>query len=285
MIAYTALWNVTGNPAASVPTGVAADGLPLAVQLVGRHNDETTLLSLSAQVETARPWTMPVLGRERRRELVADPEGAGTPAPGRADGQARGFAAAQPAGGTGRDRDRGLRRGSGRPAPRRSPSAARPSLRGPPAGRARPGGRGDQASGGSAYGYACDLTDARRPRHSSNRCWRNTAGRHAREQRGPFDPRSLEFSYDRMHDFERTMAINYFGPVRLILGLLPRMRERKFGHVVNIVTWGVQMKAPKFTPTSPRRRRWTPSRGSRDGRRGSTTSPSPTCAWTWCAPR
>ena len=50
-----------------------------------------------------------------------------------------------------------------------------------------------------------------------------------------------------MHDFERTMAINYFGPVRLILGLLPRMRERQFGHVVNIVTWGVQMKAPKFS--------------------------------------
>ena len=67
----------------------------------------------------------------------------------------------------------------------------------------------------------------------------NNAGRSIR--------RSLEFSYDRMHDFERTMAINYFGPVRLILGLLPRMRERRFGHVVNIVTWGVQMKAPKFT--------------------------------------
>ena len=62
MIAYCALWNVTGNPAASVPAGIAADGLPLAVQLVGRHNDETTLLSLSAQIEAARPWTMPVLG-------------------------------------------------------------------------------------------------------------------------------------------------------------------------------------------------------------------------------
>lgn len=59
MIAYTALWNVTGNPAASVPAGVGDDGLPLAVQLVGRHGDETTLLSLSAQVESARPWTMP----------------------------------------------------------------------------------------------------------------------------------------------------------------------------------------------------------------------------------
>ena len=62
MIAYCALWNVTGNPAAAVPAGVAADGLPLAVQLVGRRDDETTLLSLSAQLEAARPWTMPVLG-------------------------------------------------------------------------------------------------------------------------------------------------------------------------------------------------------------------------------
>ncbi len=56
MIAYTALWNVTGNPAASVPAGFGDDGLPLAVQLVGRPHDETTLLSLSAQLERARPW-------------------------------------------------------------------------------------------------------------------------------------------------------------------------------------------------------------------------------------
>ncbi|MEU2428315.1 amidase [Streptomyces sp. NPDC007861] len=56
MIAYSALWNVTGNPAASIPGGFTADGLPLAVQLVGRRDDETTLLSLSAQLETARPW-------------------------------------------------------------------------------------------------------------------------------------------------------------------------------------------------------------------------------------
>ncbi len=59
MVAWTALWNVTGNPAASVPTGIAADGLPVAVQLVGRVADETTLLALSAQIERAQPW--PVL--------------------------------------------------------------------------------------------------------------------------------------------------------------------------------------------------------------------------------
>ena len=102
-------------------------------------------------------------------------------------------------------------------------------------------------AGGSAHGYVCDLTDAAATGALVERVLRdhgavdmlvNNAGRSIR--------RSLEFSYDRMHDFERTMAINYFGPVRLTLGLLPRMREQKFGHVVNIVTWGVQMKAPKF---------------------------------------
>jgi amidase len=57
-IAYAALWNVAGNPAASVPTGVGADGLPVAVQLVGRTDDEATLFSLSAQLERARPWPL-----------------------------------------------------------------------------------------------------------------------------------------------------------------------------------------------------------------------------------
>ena len=55
-IAYAALWNVAGNPAAAVPCGLGDDGLPLAVQLVGRPHEETTLLSLSAQLEAARPW-------------------------------------------------------------------------------------------------------------------------------------------------------------------------------------------------------------------------------------
>jgi amidase len=57
-IAYAALWNVAGNPAASVPCGLAEDGLPLAVQLVGRTDDEATLFSLSAQLERARPWPL-----------------------------------------------------------------------------------------------------------------------------------------------------------------------------------------------------------------------------------
>jgi amidase len=54
--AYTAIWNVAGNPAASVPCGPAEDGLPVGVQLVGRTDDEVTLLSVAAQLERARPW-------------------------------------------------------------------------------------------------------------------------------------------------------------------------------------------------------------------------------------
>jgi amidase len=53
---YTPAWNITGQPAASVPAGFTAEGVPLAVQLVGRPYDEATLLALSAQLEAARPW-------------------------------------------------------------------------------------------------------------------------------------------------------------------------------------------------------------------------------------
>lgn len=53
---YNAVWNYLGNPAASVPAGFTDDGLPLSVQLVGRPNDEATLLSLAAQIEAERPW-------------------------------------------------------------------------------------------------------------------------------------------------------------------------------------------------------------------------------------
>jgi NAD(P)-dependent dehydrogenase (short-subunit alcohol dehydrogenase family) len=105
-----------------------------------------------------------------------------------------------------------------------------------------------EASGGTAYCYVCDLTDGDAidalveqvlSEHGAVDMLVNNAGRSIR--------RSLKYSYDRMHDFERTMAVNYFGPVRLILGLLPAMREQHFGHVVNIVTWGVQIKAPRFS--------------------------------------
>jgi NAD(P)-dependent dehydrogenase (short-subunit alcohol dehydrogenase family) len=102
--------------------------------------------------------------------------------------------------------------------------------------------------GGQAATYPCDLTDAEAvdglvkqvlEDHGAVDYLVNNAGRSIR--------RSLHLSYDRPHDFERTMAINYFGPVRLTLGLLPAMRAQHFGHVVNILSWGVQMKAPKFS--------------------------------------
>lgn len=53
---FCPVWNHTGQPACSVPAGFTGDGLPLAVMIVGRPNDEATLLSLSAQIEAARPW-------------------------------------------------------------------------------------------------------------------------------------------------------------------------------------------------------------------------------------
>lgn len=53
---YCVPWNHLGNPAMSVPAGIAADGMPLAVQIVGRPGDEATLLSLAAQLEAERPW-------------------------------------------------------------------------------------------------------------------------------------------------------------------------------------------------------------------------------------
>jgi amidase len=56
MVAYAGCWNFTGQPACSVPAGFDADGLPRAVQLIGRPNDEATLVALAAQLEVERPW-------------------------------------------------------------------------------------------------------------------------------------------------------------------------------------------------------------------------------------
>ncbi len=67
----------------------------------------------------------------------------------------------------------------------------------------------------------------------------NNAGRSIR--------RSIELSYDRFHDFERTMQLNYFGSLRLIMGLLPSMTERRKGHVINISSIGVLTNAPRFS--------------------------------------
>jgi len=53
---FTAMWNLTGQPAASVPAGIDSAGMPMSVQLIAPPNDEATLLSLAAQMEAARPW-------------------------------------------------------------------------------------------------------------------------------------------------------------------------------------------------------------------------------------
>ncbi len=58
--------------------------------------------------------------------------------------------------------------------------------------------------------------------------------------------RSVSRSYDRFHDYQRTMQINYFGPVKLILDLLPDMRRRKSGHIINVSTMGLQVNTPRF---------------------------------------
>jgi short-subunit dehydrogenase len=105
-----------------------------------------------------------------------------------------------------------------------------------------------EAEGGHAHVYPCDLTDAA----SVDRLVAavtaelggvdmlvNNAGRSIR--------RSLSASYGRMHDFERLIEINYLAPVRLMLGLLPGMVAQGDGQVVNVLSWGVQVKAPKFT--------------------------------------
>jgi len=67
----------------------------------------------------------------------------------------------------------------------------------------------------------------------------NNAGRSIR--------RSVQLSTDRMHDYERTIALNYFAAVRMILALLPHMSERHFGHVVNISSIGTQTAPPRFS--------------------------------------
>ncbi|WP_216917256.1 SDR family oxidoreductase [Nocardia noduli] len=104
-----------------------------------------------------------------------------------------------------------------------------------------------RSEGGRAFAHPCDITDPDAvdtlvgtvlAEYGHIDYLVNNAGRSIR--------RSVVNSTDRMHDFERTMAVNYFGAVRLILGLLPSMRARRFGHIVNISSIAVQTKVPRF---------------------------------------
>jgi NAD(P)-dependent dehydrogenase (short-subunit alcohol dehydrogenase family) len=67
----------------------------------------------------------------------------------------------------------------------------------------------------------------------------NNAGRSIR--------RSIGNSYDRFHDYQRTMQLNYFGALKLIIGFLPGMRERKAGHIINVSSIGAQTNTPRFS--------------------------------------
>ena len=83
----------------------------------------------------------------------------------------------------------------------------------------------------------------------------NNAGRSIR--------RSIALSYDRFHDFERTMQLNYFGAIRLTMALLPHMRERKSGHVINDLARSARRRTRRGSArTSRRRRRSTRGRAS-----------------------
>src|SRR6059058_5120789 len=105
-----------------------------------------------------------------------------------------------------------------------------------------------EAGGGTAYIHRCDLSDMEDidrmadevlAQHGHVDVLVNNAGRSIR--------RSIALSYDRFHDFERTMQLNYFGAVRLILKLLPAMRQRRQGHIVNVSSIGVQTNTPRFS--------------------------------------
>jgi len=109
-----------------------------------------------------------------------------------------------------------------------------------------------ERDGGQAHVYSCDITDAEsvdalvkamladhEGPDTGIDMLVNNAGRSIR--------RGVRLEVDRFHDFERTMAINYFGAVRLTLALLPHMLERRFGHIVDISSIGVQTGPPRFS--------------------------------------
>ena len=102
--------------------------------------------------------------------------------------------------------------------------------------------------GGQAHVYSCDLSDLEAIDRLCEQLATdlpsvdfviNNAGRSIR--------RSLRLSQDRFHDFERTMQLNYFGAVRLVIGLMPVMQRQQSGHVVNVSSIGVQTSPPRFS--------------------------------------
>ncbi len=104
-----------------------------------------------------------------------------------------------------------------------------------------------EAAGGAAHVYPTDLSDP----DDVDRMAKEVLAEHGRvdvlvNNAGKSIRRSVNRSYDRFHDYQRTMQLNYFAPVKLILDLLPVMRERGSGHIVNISTMGLQINTPRF---------------------------------------
>ena len=106
----------------------------------------------------------------------------------------------------------------------------------------------DAAGPGTAEAWPCDLADldavdelcdAVLAEHGAVDVLVNNAGRSIR--------RSVDQSGERFHDFERTMQLNYFAAIRMILRLLPAMREQGHGQVVNVSSAGVQIRTPRFS--------------------------------------
>ncbi|MBI3224793.1 MAG: SDR family oxidoreductase [Mycolicibacterium cosmeticum] len=109
-----------------------------------------------------------------------------------------------------------------------------------------------RTAGGEAHAFTCDVTDSSSVEHTVKDILGrfghvdylvNNAGRSIR--------RSVSASTDRLHDYERVMAVNYFGAVRMVLALLPHWQERRFGHVVNVSSAGVQANSPKYSAYLP----------------------------------
>src|SRR5208283_1413249 len=104
-----------------------------------------------------------------------------------------------------------------------------------------------EAAGGEAHVFAADLSERESIESLVERVLAehpvdvlvNNAGRSIR--------RSAMAAQERFHDYERTMALNYFGAARLTMLLLGHMRERGGGHIVNVSTIGVQVNPPRFS--------------------------------------